>query len=99
MPSSKLNTPKRNAIRLALVTGSTLAAIIGAQNLAALGTAPAGASQAAVFTQSQSTASQQQSFRDDDDNGGITVLRPAGQVSTTNTRQSSTWRPTTRSSR
>jgi hypothetical protein len=107
MPSNKLNTSKRNAVRLALVTGSTLAAIIGAQNLAALGTAPSVTSQAAITTQSQTTTSQQQSFRSsgeaDDDHEeratGISVLRPSGQTSTTSTQQSTTRRPTTHSSR
>jgi hypothetical protein len=36
MAPNKLNSTKRFAVRLSLVTGSTLAAIIGAQSLAAL---------------------------------------------------------------
>lgn len=36
MPPTKLTSTKRFAVRLSLVTGSTLAAIIGAQSLASL---------------------------------------------------------------
>ncbi len=36
MPPAKLTSTKRFAVRLSLVTGSTLATIIGAQNLAAI---------------------------------------------------------------
>ena len=111
MSSTKLNTSKRNAVRLALVTGSTLAAIIGAQNLAALGSAPSAISQAALPSdaafQSQPSTSQQQSARlsgeEDDDHEGrtpsISVLRPSGQPSASSTQQSATRRPVTRSSR
>ncbi len=36
MPPGKLNTTKRFAVRLSLVTGSTLATVIGAQSLASV---------------------------------------------------------------
>jgi len=99
MSSNKLNTSKRNAVRLALVTGSTLAAIIGAQNLAALGAAPA----AAIADSSAQQPTIRRSGDEDDDHGrrvsGVSVLRSPGQTSTTSIQQSSARRHTTRSSR
>jgi hypothetical protein len=48
MSSLKLDSTKRNIVRLTLVTGSTLATIIGAQSLAALGSSSPATSNAAV---------------------------------------------------
>lgn len=57
MPPGKLNTTKRFAVRLSLVTGSTLATIVGAQSLASLNKLPAATSDpvlpAAVDLQTQ----------------------------------------------
>jgi pyridoxine/pyridoxamine 5'-phosphate oxidase len=108
MSSVKLDTTKRNAVRLALVTGSTLAAIIGAQSLIALDSAPkatANASQADASFQFQPSNSQQ-FFSGDDESGSeensqsIFLLRPSGQtIGSSSTGQSSQRRIHTRSSR
>jgi hypothetical protein len=59
MPPGKLNTTKRFAVRLSLVTGSTLATVIGAQSLASvnkpLTATPDPVLPAAVAPQLQST--------------------------------------------
>jgi hypothetical protein len=87
MSSVKLDTTKRNAVRLALVTGSTVAAIIGAQSLIALdsaSTATANTSQADASFQLQQPNSQQV-FSDDNESGfqevspGVFLFRPSGQ--------------------
>ncbi len=108
MSSVKLDTTKRNAVRLALVTGSTLAAIIGAQSLIALDSKPAAtanASQADTSFQFQQSDSQR-FFSGDDEEGaqevspGIFLLRPSGQnLGSSSTGQSSQRRIHTRSSR
>jgi hypothetical protein len=94
MSSVKLDTTKRNSVRLALVTGSTVAAIIGAQSLIALdkgATTPTAnaASQTNSSVQSQrSNSSQSQFFSDDGEGGqfqeispGVFLFNPTGQSS------------------
>jgi hypothetical protein len=111
MSSVKLDTTKRNAVRLALVTGSTVAAIIGAQSLIALdtgaGTATANASQVDTSFQAQQPSSSQ--FLSGDNEGGqfqevspgVFLFNPNGQssqsLSTTTTQTFR--RPRSRSSR
>jgi hypothetical protein len=91
MASVKLDSTKRTIVRLTLVTGSTLATIIGAQSLAALGTPSAGVSNAAPQASSgflsQAPNSQSPFFGSSDDGGmtleqiapGVYVLRPSGE--------------------
>lgn len=113
MSSLKLDTTKRNAVRLALVTGSTVAAIIGAQSLIALDSAPKAAASVSQPSDSSSQLQFQQpdseqSFFGDDGSSiveiapGVFAIRPAGQdsqsFSTTN-GQSTQPRIRTRSSR
>jgi hypothetical protein len=89
MSSLKLDSTKRNAVRLTLITGSTLATIIGAQSLAALGSSSLSTSNAAVPSdsafQSQLPGSSQSFSGVFGDDGatleeigpGIYVLRPS----------------------
>jgi hypothetical protein len=89
MASVKLDSTKRNIVRLTLVTGTTLATIIGAQSLAALGTPSSAVSNAAPQANSgfQSQAPNSQSpFLGSSGEGGMTleqiapgvyVLRPS----------------------
>jgi len=90
MASIKLDATKRTVVRLTLVTGSTLATIIGAQSLAALGSPTSSTANAALPAGSgfQSQApNDQQPFSGFSDDGGMTleqigpgvfVLRPSG---------------------
>jgi hypothetical protein len=90
MSSLKLDSTKRNAVRLTLITGSTLATIIGAQSLAALGSSSLSTSNAAVPSdsgfQSQLPGSSQSFSGIFGDDGatleqigpGVYVLRPSG---------------------
>jgi hypothetical protein len=89
MSSLKLDSTKRNAVRLTLITGSTLATIIGAQSLAALGSSSLSTSNAAVPSSSgfqaqlpNSSQSFSGIFGDDgatleEIGPGIYVLRPS----------------------
>jgi hypothetical protein len=89
MASIKLDSTKRTVVRLTLVTGSTLATIIGAQSLAALGSPTSSTANAALPADSgfQSQAPNvQQPFSGFSDDGGMTleqigpglyVLRPS----------------------
>jgi hypothetical protein len=94
MSSAKFDTTKRNSVRLALVTGSTIAAIIGAQSLIALdkggttSTANAASQTNSVFQSQQSNSSQPQFFSDDGEGGqfqeispGVFLFNPTGQSS------------------
>jgi hypothetical protein len=110
MPSVKLDTTKRNAVRLALVTGSTVAAIIGAQSLIALDNgAPATANASQIDSSFQSQQSNtSQFFSDDNERGqlqeispGVFLFNPSGQnsQSLSNTTGQTLRRPHSRSSR
>jgi hypothetical protein len=89
MSSIKLDSTKRTAVRLTLVTGSTLATIIGAQSLASLGSPTSSTANAALPSNSgfqlQAPDSQQPFFGLSDDGGmtleeigpGVFILRPS----------------------
>ena len=92
MSSVKLDTTKRNAVRLALVTGSTVAAIIGAQSLIALDKGAPATANASQINSNSSFQSQQPSssqfFSDDGEGGqfqevspGVFLFNPSGQNS------------------
>ena len=90
MSSVKLDTTKRNAVRLALVTGSTVAAIIGAQSLIALDNgAPATANASQIDSSFQPQQSNTSQFFSDDNEGsqfqeispGVFLFNPSGQNS------------------
>jgi hypothetical protein len=104
MSSVKLDTTKRNAVRLALVTGSTVAAIIGAQSLIALDsgatTPTANASQINSSLQSQQPSTSQ-FFSDGNEGGqfqevspGVFLFSPTGQSSQSSQSSQSFSNPT-----
>jgi hypothetical protein len=110
MSSVKLDTTKRNAVRLVLVTGSTVAAIIGAQSLIALdkgAPATANASQTDSSFQSQQQSNSSQLFSNEGEaefqeiSPGVFLFNPSGQSSQSfsNITGQTFRRPRSRSSR
>jgi hypothetical protein len=112
MSSVKLDTTKRNSVRLALVTGSTVAAIIGAQSLIALDkgattpTASAASQTNSSFQSQQSNSSQSQFFGDDGEGGqfqeispGVFLFNPTGQSLQSSQSSQSFSNPTTQTIR
>jgi hypothetical protein len=107
MPTMKLNSTKRNFVRLMLVTGSTLATIVGAQSLAALDTSPSSTSRAAAQTdsniQAQAPNSLQSLFGLPDNSGvtleqvspGVYMLVPSNQAPSSSSSSSISGQTTT----
>jgi hypothetical protein len=107
MSSVKLDTTKRNAVRLAIVTGSTVAAIIGAQSLIALDKgAPATVNASQVDSSFQSQQSNTSQFFSNEGEGqfqevspGVFLFNPSGQNLQSTFGTTTRRRPNSRSSR